>query len=557
MTFHIDECDCNEKGSVLGICDTYGGQCLCTPNYGGRSCDQCSPGLQMGNNGICEPCNCDPIKSETAACNSTGYCYCTDPLSTDETSRTCSSCNPGYTLSSAGSCVSCDCDIVGSQDQICDLVSGDCTCRVGYQGSRCDSCQSTHISSGDQCVLCPCPGIEDRNNADQCFMIEGIVSCMCSDGFTGLTCEECDAGYFAEYSDLGFLASCRECDCNGNGIEVGGKLCDGVTGECLRCTGNTGGNSCDYCVDGFYQTVDGSCQACDCDVIGSEEHLCNRYTGFCECKEGFSGEKCDQCDVNFFSSSDTCPACSACFNQVFELYSSLRGRLNLYQFLSQSGCTLLSPSLQELLNMYSRNISLIHTDINLVNQVDADLFSALTGLSTQVQQLNAEVGILLTDANQEQERAMDLQTTSETNYQNARNTLERIEDTIITYTATILRIYHVLQLVYIGITKNIEDINIIVTRESELVDLQRIWITESSDLSTELVNTAVDTLLSAQKAVELQQNTTRLISWSFSLLRILFLQAELLNSTYTVVCYYGICTLVLIGGYYSQDESFI
>ena len=35
-------------------------------------------------------CNCDPVKSETSACNSTGYCYCTDKESTDESSKTCS-----------------------------------------------------------------------------------------------------------------------------------------------------------------------------------------------------------------------------------------------------------------------------------------------------------------------------------------------------------------------------------------------------------------------------------------------------------------------------------
>ena len=35
-------------------------------------------------------CNCDPVKSETAACNSTGYCYCVDSVSIDVTDKTCS-----------------------------------------------------------------------------------------------------------------------------------------------------------------------------------------------------------------------------------------------------------------------------------------------------------------------------------------------------------------------------------------------------------------------------------------------------------------------------------
>ena len=41
-----------------------------------------------------------------------------------------------------------------------------------------------------------------------------------------------------------------------------GRICDVVTGQCLSCADNTGGDNCEYCVDGFYQPVDvqESCQ---------------------------------------------------------------------------------------------------------------------------------------------------------------------------------------------------------------------------------------------------------------------------------------------------------
>ena len=48
------ECGCFEKGSAIGYCDPYGGQCHCVLNHGGRKCDQCAPGFKMGENGICE-----------------------------------------------------------------------------------------------------------------------------------------------------------------------------------------------------------------------------------------------------------------------------------------------------------------------------------------------------------------------------------------------------------------------------------------------------------------------------------------------------------------------
>lgn len=41
--------------------------------------------------------------------------------------------------------------------------------------------------------------------------------------------------------------------------------------------------------------------------MGSLANLCNRYTGVCQCREGFSGERCNQCAVNFFNASNTCP----------------------------------------------------------------------------------------------------------------------------------------------------------------------------------------------------------------------------------------------------------
>lgn len=46
--------------------------------------------------------------------------------------------------------------------------------------------------------------------------------------------------------------SCVPCNCSGNVDPLEAGHCDSVTGECLRCIGNTDGAHCERCADGFY-----------------------------------------------------------------------------------------------------------------------------------------------------------------------------------------------------------------------------------------------------------------------------------------------------------------
>lgn len=46
--------------------------------------------------------------------------------------------------------------------------------------------------------------------------------------------------------------SCVPCDCSGNVDPSEAGHCDSVTGECLKCLGNTDGAHCERCADGFY-----------------------------------------------------------------------------------------------------------------------------------------------------------------------------------------------------------------------------------------------------------------------------------------------------------------
>lgn len=42
------------------------------------------------------------------------------------------------------------------------------------------------------------------------------------------------------------------CDCNGNVDSMEDGYCNSLTGECLKCIGNTAGRHCEKCADGFF-----------------------------------------------------------------------------------------------------------------------------------------------------------------------------------------------------------------------------------------------------------------------------------------------------------------
>ncbi|NXV74126.1 LAMB3 protein, partial [Atlantisia rogersi] len=154
-------CTCNTLGARQDVpCDDETGRCFCLPNVVGNDCDQCAAEhWDMGSGQGCRPCSCHLHGSRSPHCNQfTGQCPCREGF----TGRTCSAaqlqvCPDRHYGDVRVGCTECDCDFQGTEDVGCDKTTGQCICRPGIVGHRCDQCQRGHCNTYPGCELChPC-----------------------------------------------------------------------------------------------------------------------------------------------------------------------------------------------------------------------------------------------------------------------------------------------------------------------------------------------------------------------------------------------------------------
>ncbi|XP_012581228.1 PREDICTED: laminin subunit alpha-1 [Condylura cristata] len=227
--------------------------CECPQGYAGISCETCLPGYYRVDGilfgGICQPCECH---GHAAECDIHGVCFACKHNTTGDH---CEQCAPGfYGLPSRG-------------------------------------------TPGD-CQPCACPLATASNNfSPTCHLDDGeeMVCDQCAPGYTGAWCERCADGYYGNPTVPG--ESCVPCNCSGNVDPLEAGHCDSVTGECLRCIGNTAGPHCERCADGFYgdAVTAKNCRACECHGEGSLSGVCHHETGLCDCRPHVTGQQCDQC----------------------------------------------------------------------------------------------------------------------------------------------------------------------------------------------------------------------------------------------------------------------
>uniref|UniRef100_A0A6Q2WY45 Laminin, alpha 1 n=1 Tax=Esox lucius TaxID=8010 RepID=A0A6Q2WY45_ESOLU len=272
----------------------------CQQGYAGTKCDKCAngyygnPTLEGQQCAVCD-CNGNVDPEEPGHCDgNSGVCLkCHRNTSGDH----CERCQDGYygDAVTAKSCRACGCHGNGSYSSLCDLTTGECSCKANVVGEKCNLCQvGFHgLLSGQGCRECNC---SQSGSVSMACDEEG--QCHCIPGVAGLKCDHCDHGFF-NYQDSG----CTQCECShthGN--------CNSTTGECI-CPPHTRGERCEHCEQGHWghQAVAG-CKSCDCSDVGSSATHCNVTDGQCQCHLGYAGQKCDRCAMGYTGY----PECTPC-----------------------------------------------------------------------------------------------------------------------------------------------------------------------------------------------------------------------------------------------------
>ncbi|XP_055907050.1 laminin subunit alpha-2 isoform X2 [Eupeodes corollae] len=152
------------------------------------------------------------------------------------------------------------------------------------------------------------------------MIAKGVERCKCPKMYEGLSCQDPGAGYYRWKNNTeihstfieDLIGRAAPCHCNGRSTE-----CDRETGVCLNCRGNTGGDHCDRCAEGFYGDPNiGSCRSCPCpETSRNFAKGCTVWNGevSCICRPGYTGALCDRCRPGFFGSprsiNGTCRSC--------------------------------------------------------------------------------------------------------------------------------------------------------------------------------------------------------------------------------------------------------
>nr|CAB3263372.1 laminin subunit alpha-5 [Phallusia mammillata] len=189
-------CACDIHGSLKTTCDPVTGKCLCRENIGGQRCDECTP--DYFNFPRCEECSCDARGIESIVPGvclafTTGQCECKENVM----GKNCDMCKPLHYDLDRG-CVSCNCFVQGTLDGVgeCDTDDGQCWCRPYTCSQRCSQCEDGFFSLEERnylgCTSCEC----DIGGAMTAHCDKNSGQCNCKDGIGGRRCNRAVDGFF-------------------------------------------------------------------------------------------------------------------------------------------------------------------------------------------------------------------------------------------------------------------------------------------------------------------------------------------------------------------------
>ncbi|KAI3421145.1 Laminin B (Domain IV) [Globodera pallida] len=195
----------NVDPNAIGQCDAISGQCIrCDYHTAGWNCERCAPGfwgnaLDETKGDHCKRCNCyapgtrwlggaPPDKGAAECEQQEGQCPCKPNV----IGQRCDQCAAGFfNITSGKGCDPCDCDPLGTLDggKVCDMQSGQCKCKKGVIGQKCDQCAPRHFGFGASkgCSECVCNQFGAEHS--QCDIHNG--QCLCFDFVEGRTCDRC------------------------------------------------------------------------------------------------------------------------------------------------------------------------------------------------------------------------------------------------------------------------------------------------------------------------------------------------------------------------------
>ncbi|XP_060770777.1 laminin subunit beta-4 isoform X2 [Neoarius graeffei] len=286
----------------------------------------------------------------------------------------CDKCAPGYygnLLLPGASCKECPCNnnINPHDGEACDALTGKCLrCLHNTFGPQCQTCKPGYYGNAllQDCKECSC----NRQGTDvtkcplgrPCICDEVTGQCPCRHGAAGVRCNHCEDGYW----DLNGKAGCQPCNCH-TGHSVS-NLCDKVTGQC-PCETGYGGKQCKECAANHFGNPDIQCIFCDCNMQGSIYPGCDPDTGECLCRPGVSGNFCEKCAPEHDPVFPACEPCHPCYHlwqsNVTDISQAMK---NMQSWLSKHGGNLLLSNKrhQEKIQMLNEKltslVSMLSTD---------------------------------------------------------------------------------------------------------------------------------------------------------------------------------------------------
>nr|XP_020480669.1 netrin-G1-like [Monopterus albus] len=151
-------------------------------------------------------------------------------------------------------------------------------------------------------------------HANTCVFDKEKLSCECEHNTTGPDCGRCKRNYQGRAWSAGSYlpipkGTANVCISN----NIGPVNCECFSHSnrcsyiellntviCVSCKHNTRGQHCQLCKLGYYRNASAElddekvCIECNCNPAGSVSEHCNA-TGFCVCKKGATGPKCQEC----------------------------------------------------------------------------------------------------------------------------------------------------------------------------------------------------------------------------------------------------------------------